>query len=242
MKSKCPKCKGSGRVIKEKMTCPTCLGIGKTSFTLGSGKESQPCEKCKGTGKIVLHDKCPVCKGNKSVQQCTSCGKITAQQTQSGLCKTCENRQIPVVYSLKPPIDSQLVRKNMHLLTRVESVKQVGVFVQAADNLNVLIRSNDVTQDYAWDRGEEVIVKVSFINEKGQLFGVPLELKEYVVESLRGRVRKLEIQNLNEDMVGSFISIEAQVVSILQTSGPTRFTMGFYRCSSVYQTRRESIS
>ena len=53
LKARCPKCKGTGKIVKEKMTCPTCLGIGKTSFSLGSEKEGQICDKCKGTGKII---------------------------------------------------------------------------------------------------------------------------------------------------------------------------------------------
>ena len=225
MKAKCPTCKGRGRIIKEKMTCPTCLGIGKTSFSLGSEKEGQSCEKCKGTGKVIVHTKCPTCDGTKTVFFCNQCKKMMKSQTSSGLCQICENKKVPIVYSLKPPIDSQLIRKEMHLLSRVESVKKMGVFVQVSPDTNVLIRSNDVTQDYAWDIGEEVIVKISFINEKGKLFGVPVLLKEYAVESLRGKVRKLQIKDLTSNMMGSFISITAKVVSITQTPGPTRFNL-----------------
>ncbi len=225
MSSKCPKCKGIGKIIKEKMTCPSCLGIGKTSFTLGGDEEGKPCEKCDGKGKIILREKCPICGGKKTVKYCSSCRKILSEPSSSGLCSKCEKRKVPLVYSLKPPIDSQLIRKEMLLLSRVESVKKVGVFVSVSPKLNVLIRTKDITQDYAWDIGEEVIVKVNFINDQGKLSGVPVHLEDYVSESLRGRVRKLQISNLNEDMEGSFISINAQVVSILQTSGPTRFTL-----------------
>ncbi len=225
MSSKCPTCKGRGKIIKEKMTCPSCLGIGKTTFTLGETKEGQACEKCEGTGKIILREKCPTCGGNQTVQLCSNCKKIIKEQTSSGLCSSCEEKKVPVVYSLKPPIDSRLVRKGMLLLSRVDAVKKIGVFVQIAPDLNVLIRTKDVTQDYAWDIGEEVIVKVNFINDQGKLFGIPLNIDDYSTESLRGRVRKLQINNLNQDMEGSFISLNAQVVSVLQTSGPTRFTL-----------------
>ncbi|MHA1197910.1 MAG: OB-fold nucleic acid binding domain-containing protein [Candidatus Heimdallarchaeaceae archaeon] len=225
MSSKCPKCKGYGQIIKEKMTCPSCLGIGKTSFSLGGDEKGNICEKCNGKGKIILREKCPVCKGKKTVKYCSSCKKILTEPSSTSLCSNCEDRKVPLVYVLKPPIDSQLIRKEMLLLSRVESVKKIGVFVSVGQNHNVLIRTKDITQDYAWDIGEEVIVKVTFINDQGKFSGVPVHLEDYVKESLRGKVRKLQIKNLNEDMEGSFISINAQVVSILQTSGPTRFTL-----------------
>jgi len=225
MSSKCPKCKGHGKIIKEKMTCPSCLGIGKTSFTLGGDERGNICEKCEGKGKIIIHEKCPVCGGKKTVKYCTSCKKILTEPSASGLCARCEERKVPLVYTLKPPLDSQLIRKEMFLLSRVESVKKVGIFVSVGPNLNVLIRTKDVTQDYAWDIGEEVIVKINFINDQGKLFGIPVHLEDYVLESLRGKVRRLQIKDLNEDREGSFISLNAQVISILQTAGPTRFTL-----------------
>ncbi len=225
LKAKCPNCKGKGTVITEKMNCPTCLGIGKTSFSLGSGDEGQPCEKCKGTGKVIFQSKCKTCDGSKFVFFCKQCNKMMKTQTSSGLCLTCQNKEDPVVYSLKPPVDSQLVRKEMHLLSRVESVKKMGVFVKVAPDTNVLIRSNDVTQDYAWDIGEEVIVKISFINDKGKFFGVPVHFKKFVIEPLRGRVRKLRVEDLKPNMMGSFIGITAKIVSIMQTPGPTRFNL-----------------
>ncbi|MHA1396755.1 MAG: OB-fold nucleic acid binding domain-containing protein [Candidatus Heimdallarchaeaceae archaeon] len=225
MKVKCPNCKGSGKILKERMNCPACLGIGKTSFTLGGKTEGEKCEKCNGTGKIAIYEKCPICNGKKEVYICKNCKKIMTSSSPSGLCQSCENRKVPAVYKLKPPIDSQLIRKEMLLLSRVDSVKKVGVFVQIAPDLNVLIRTKDVSQDYAWDIGEEVIVKITYINDQGKLFGVPVSLKEYDIKSLRGRVRKFEIKNLNKEMLGSFISINAKVVSILQTTGPTRFTL-----------------
>ncbi len=207
------------------MTCPSCLGIGKTSFSLGGDKEGNVCEKCEGKGKIILHEKCPVCDGKKTVRYCASCKKILTEPSSSGLCPKCEDRKVPLVYVLKPPIDTQLVRKDMLLLSRVESVKKVGVFVSIGPDFNVLIRTNDITQDYAWDIGEEVIVKINFTNDQGKLFGIPVHLEDYTIESLRGKVRKLQIKDLNEGMEGSFISLNAKVVSILQTSGPTRFTL-----------------
>ncbi|MCG3255283.1 MAG: hypothetical protein KAU62_04285, partial [Candidatus Heimdallarchaeota archaeon] len=98
MSSKCPTCKGRGKIIKEKMTCPSCLGIGKTAFTLGETKEGQACEKCQGTGKIILREKCPTCGGNKSVQLCSNCKKIIKEPTTSGICSSCEEKKVPVVY------------------------------------------------------------------------------------------------------------------------------------------------
>ena len=113
----------------------------------------------------------------------------------------------------------------MYLLSRVEKISKVGVFVSLAPDYNVLIRERDVSNDYAWDIGEEVIVKITHISEQGKLFGVPIALSEYTVRPLRGQVRKLLISDLSEDMIGSFISLNALVVSVLQTSGPTRFTL-----------------
>jgi len=225
LSSTCPTCKGHGKIIKEKMICPSCLGIGKTSFTLGGDEGGDICEQCNGKGKIIIREKCPTCNGKKTVKYCSSCRKILTVPSASGLCPKCEDRKIPLVYRLKPPIDSQLIRKDMLMLSRVESVKNIGVFVSLAPNLNVLIRTKDITQDYAWDIGEEIIVRINFINEQGKLFGIPVHLDDYTVESLRGKVRKFQIKDLKEGMEGSFISINAKVVSILQTSGPTRFTL-----------------
>lgn len=225
MKSRCPTCKGTGRVIKEKMTCPACLGIGKTSFSLGGKNEGETCKKCNGTGKITIYETCPTCKGAKVVYYCKKCKRQMDKPTESGLCHLCEQEQSPVVHALKPPIDPSLVRKGMFMLSRVEKITKVGVFVSLAPDYNVLIRERDVTNDYAWDIGEEVIVKITHISEQGKLFGVPISLKDYVVRPLRGQVRKLMIADLSDDMIGSFISIKALVVSVLQTSGPTRFTL-----------------
>jgi len=225
MKTRCPTCKGAGKIIKEKMTCPACLGIGKTSFSLGGKNEGEVCKKCNGTGKIVIYDTCPTCKGRKVVYYCNKCKRQMDGPTKSGLCFVCEQQKAPVVHKLKPPIDPSLVRKGMYLLSRVEKISKVGVFVSLAPDYNVLIRERDVSNDYAWDIGEEVIVKITHISEQGKLFGVPIALSEYTVRPLRGQVRKLLISDLSEDMIGSFISLNALVVSVLQTSGPTRFTL-----------------
>ncbi len=225
MKAKCPTCKGTGKIVKDKMTCPTCLGIGKTSFSLGSPKkEGDICETCKGKGKVLTHEKCPTCEGNKTVLYCSQCKKLIRTGSPSGLCQKCSSLTKPLIYVLKPPIDVQLVRKEMLFLSRVDGVKRIGVFVKIAEGINVLIRSQDQTSDYAWDIGEEVIVEIQSISEKGKFYGVPKSLKDYAVESLRGKVRDFQILDIAPEREGSFISFKAKIVSIMQTSGPTRFT------------------
>ncbi|MCK4844921.1 MAG: phosphoesterase [Candidatus Heimdallarchaeota archaeon] len=225
MKTKCPTCKGTGRIVKDKMTCSACLGIGKTSFSLGSErKEGDICETCKGKGKVVTHEKCPTCEGNKVVHYCSQCKKLMKTSKPSGLCQKCSSLTKPLVYALKPPIDIQLVRKGMLLLSRVDSVKRVGVFVKITKGINVLIRPQDQTRDYAWDIGEEVIVEIQSISEKGKFYGIPKALKDYAIESLRSKVRDLQILDITPEKEGSFISFKAKIVSVLQTSGPTRFT------------------
>jgi len=221
----CPKCKGKGKIPKEKTTCPVCFGVGKTSFSLsGKGAEGNICKKCKGTGKITTYETCPVCGGKKTVTICKKCKKIMTSSTRSGFCPTCESQKEPVVYKLKPPIDSQLIRKGMVLHSRVDQVKKFGAFVKAADDIKVLIRSQDLSQDYTWDLGEEVLVEITSVTDSGKLYGKAVSLEKYSIQSLRGKIRTLKIKDITPERVGTFLSFKAQIVSVLQTSGPTRFT------------------
>lgn len=60
MKSKCPRCKGSGRI-----DCPVCKGKGKIppeSIDLGFKRQWTVCpdRECRGTGQIT----CPNCQGS----------------------------------------------------------------------------------------------------------------------------------------------------------------------------------
>ncbi len=224
MAQRCPKCKGRGKVVKETASCPTCLGIGKTTFQIGQ-KGGEICQKCNGKGKIKIFETCPVCEGKKQVYYCDNCKKTMTEKDESGLCLTCRSQENPTVYVLKPPIDPDLIRLNMLMLGRVDAQKSVGVFVDLSDKVNLLIGSNDVTNDYAWDRGEEVIVRVKNIKSGNKIYGEPVVLEDYSLESLRGTVTTISIAELQKRRMGSFISFKGQVVSVLQTSGPTRFTI-----------------
>ncbi len=223
MSSRCPNCKGRGQIIKDKANCSTCFGMGKTTIVLGE-KGGEACKTCNGTGKITTYEKCSMCNGTKVVSYCKNCKKLMGSKSKTGLCSSCQNQTDPIVYVLKPPVDGQLVRRDMLLLSRVENVKNIGVFVKLADGVNVLIGSKDLTRDYAWDIGEEVIVRIKSINEQGKLYGAAESLKKYKLESLRGKVRTLQIADITPERVGAYMSFKAQVVAVLQTSGPTRFT------------------
>ncbi|UJG44796.1 MAG: hypothetical protein K9W46_06330 [Candidatus Heimdallarchaeum endolithica] len=222
---KCPKCKGKGKIRKEKTTCPACYGVGKTSFSLsGKGVEGDICKKCNGTGKITIYEKCPVCDGKKTVFICKNCKNIMKTPSKSGLCPACESQKKPIIYKLRPPIDSQLIRNGMVFLGRVDQIKNFGVFIKLAEDVKVLIRKEDMSDEYAWDLGEEVQIKIKNVSDSGKLYGKSVNIKDYSLLSMRGRVRDVQIKEITHERVGAFLSFKAQVVSILQTSGPTRFT------------------
>ena len=70
----CPKCDGSGTKSGKNTTCSSCRGQGVKVVLrqLGPGMVQQmqvPCSDCKGTGQVVdPSDRCPVCRGDKVVQ------------------------------------------------------------------------------------------------------------------------------------------------------------------------------
>nr|ABI18985.1 molecular chaperone DjA2 [Allium ampeloprasum] len=71
----CSKCNGKGSKSGASMRCASCQGSGmKVSIRqLGPGMIQQmqhPCNDCKGTGEMINDkDRCPLCKGEKVVQE-----------------------------------------------------------------------------------------------------------------------------------------------------------------------------
>jgi len=220
-KNKCPKCKGSGKIIvKSKKKCPVCHGMGSTKIVVGS-KPKGDCSKCSGVGKITTSTerKCTSCNGTGIKQiLCIICNKTITNQ--KSLCEKCEKEAI--IHQLIPPVSTKAVEFNKIYSSKFVKQLDFGYFVQLAPKVEGLIRD----KGFRGKEGDKLYVKLK--GSKGEKLEFErVNLKDSSIFSIERVHDDVELQKIRADReVGSFISLIARVESIRQIpKGPKVFTL-----------------
>ncbi|MBX7076366.1 MAG: DHH family phosphoesterase [Methanobacteriaceae archaeon] len=254
MKKSCPNCKGTGHIIVDTKTCPECDGTGyeetiniknhfkginkkaKKHFDLESTEEV-PCEKCHGKGIINVYEKCIRCKGTGELNVCKSCGKEVDEKFE--YCNECneknkedkmkkqnenneKNKYKQIVWVLDQLCEmSDLELENVYKGT-VTRVERYGVFVSLNNQVWGLMRTGNPKQKV----GDSIFVRIIQIKERKHEVDMAIAKPEhYEIKTLKKDIKRTQIGTLTEDDLKSVIKIQAQVVQIQQTSGPTIFTV-----------------
>ena len=237
MKEQCLECHGEGKILGKEKKCTTCNGYGSTKVSLtdlspdGRPKAiGPPCDDCKGTGFTGQPVTCPACNGNGSAFFCEICH--TATNEKMFLCSNCY--QNPVVFALKQPLDFRVLESKHAIIGRIVAHTQDGVIVDLDCGLEGIIPNYKIPRQINLDKGQEVpvlVVKPETLrdymqsNRKEPLELALLRLQNFSVKPVRRNLKPLTIKRI---VTGNFdnkiVVLDAEVVAIRQTSGPTTFT------------------
>lgn len=250
MKKTCSKCKGKGQLSVDIKTCPECDGTGyaethelgghfkgvnknaRAHFDL-EATEEVPCKKCNGKGTINIYEDCDNCKGTGNINVCKTCGKRINEKYDE--CKECvekkkqekiekqkkkqEKDTIWILDSLCEMSDLELGEIYKGRITRVE---KYGVFVSLNNQVWGLMRTAKPTHKI----GDKINVRIIDIKKhKNEVDMAPAYPKNYETKTLKKELPHTKIGDLTEDDLNSVVQINAQVIQIQQTSGPTIFTV-----------------
>ncbi|KZX10566.1 DHH family phosphoesterase [Methanobrevibacter curvatus] len=249
MESKCPHCKGKGKIAKETKVCPKCNGSGyeksfeiKDQFKGVNSKSSAkfdlesehevPCKTCKGKGKVSIVTKCTHCKGTGTINQCKICGKVLEK---GDLCGECEMKEKEIQIA-KEKEAKKLEKKTVFALDgliemsdleigpvykgKISRTEKYGAFVSLNNNVWGLMR----IRNHGYEVGEEVFVKVTEIKLKERQIDLkPMAvLGKYNLKVLKKNINRTKIENL-QSKLGKMTKIQGEIIQIQQTSGPTIF-------------------
>ncbi|WP_409197791.1 DHH family phosphoesterase [Methanobrevibacter acididurans] len=254
MKKSCPNCKGNGHITVDTKTCPDCDGTGyadtinmknhfkginekaKKHFDLEATEEI-PCEQCHGKGIINVYEECKQCHGTGEINVCKTCGKEIDDKYE--YCRDChmknkedkmknENKKeekgkykqiVWVLDQLCGMSDLELENVYKGKVTRVE---KYGVFVSLNNQVWGLMRTGNPKQKV----GDSIFVRIIQIKErKHEVDMAPARLDNYELKTLKKDIKRTQIGSLTEDNLKSVVKLQAQVIQIQQTSGPTIFTI-----------------
>ncbi|MHA1912338.1 MAG: zinc finger domain-containing protein [Candidatus Kariarchaeaceae archaeon] len=211
----CPKCKGRGVIIKNKQSCDKCAGLGQTKLVLGSGSSgsNSECEACGGRGYILIKEECPLCLGKKQIETCFFCNQLITDENRGtgDLCKMCEEEA--TVLKLRYPYDQKLIDRGMVFVGRINNFSKFGTFISISPSTNVLIRPQDEEMIKAKEMGvgDEVIVKIINSPEIGKYQGIPIEITNYKVKSIRRNIPLTRIKDSYRLREGSDIAVKGEV-------------------------------
>ena len=237
MKEQCIECHGEGTIVGKERKCSTCNGYGSLKVSLTEltpeGKPKAigpPCEACKGTGYTGQPVTCPTCNGSKSAFFCEICHKPTNEKM--FLCQDCY--QNPVVYALKQPLDFRIIESKHAIMGKIINLLSEGVLLDLDCGLEALIPGSKVPRQLNLAVGQDIPIMVSNpeklrdylqSNRKNPLEATLLRLQNFTVKPMRRNLKPLTIQRI---VTGNFdnkiVVLNAEVISIRQTSGPTTFT------------------
>ncbi|MHA2366450.1 MAG: hypothetical protein ACXAC7_21005 [Candidatus Hodarchaeales archaeon] len=242
MRIPCNNCKGTGKVSKPQK-CKTCKGYGSTKLSLSDVQfDSQgikpkavkgtECPDCNGTGTVDDPGfTCDRCKGSGEEYFCEICHN--ASDARNLLCRDCFSD--PVVYELKQPLDFRALESMHAILGTVISFSQEGYLIDLGCGLEGVIPSHKI-RNIRLEKGEQVPVMINadapdFFEARNRrskfsltLLRIPDGIR-YKTKPVRRNLRPLLIKRI---LSGSFdnkiVVLNAEVISIRQTSGPTSFS------------------
>jgi RecJ-like exonuclease len=235
VKEQCHECRGEGNILGKERKCNVCNGYGSLKVSLTEltpeGKPKAigpPCDNCKGTGMTGEPVTCPTCGGSGSAFFCEICHNPTNEKM--FLCPDCYKE--PVVFALRQPLDFRIIETKHAIIGKVVNSTPEGVIFDLDCGLEAIVPGNKMPR-INLDKGQEVPLMVSNperlrdylqSNRKNPLEATLLRLQNYTVKPMRRNLKPLTIKRI---ITGNFdnkiVVLNAEVVSIRQTSGPTTF-------------------
>ncbi len=231
MSEKCQECGGKGYKLAGSKKCPECKGAGRSrSIDLlklsekdmdNFLKHGSNCSKCSGTGEIAISEPCLVCSGKGAFYKCKVCGiDIDGLFNGEEVCSSCAKKQ--TVYKLDDSctVDELEVGRFYHAIVR--NIADFGVFVDLNSSMRGLVHSSNMKE--ALEVGTSIIVSVKEIKQRGKIDLVPRKLREYQTVELEKDLPLKLASELN-NLVGTSVKMEGEVIQVKQTAGPTIFTI-----------------
>ena len=251
MKKTCTKCKGKGQIQVDIKTCPECDGTGyadtlevgnhfkgvnknaRAHFDL-EATEEVPCKKCNGKGTIKIYEECQNCKGTGEINVCKTCGKRINEKFDE--CKDCveerkqkfeEEKKMKakskdIVWTLDPLCEMNDLELGNIYKGKVTRVEKYGLFVSLNNQVWGLMRTGKPKEKV----GDSIIVRIIDIKKhKREVDMAPAYPKNYEIKTLKKEIPRTKIGDLDDKDLKRMVRLNAQVIQIQQTSGPTIFTV-----------------
>jgi len=124
-----------------------------------------------------------------------------------------------VVHDLAPSCTDEDVEVGEYYHARVNGVVDYGTFIDLSDHVSGLVHESALQDDYGV--GDAFIVRLEEIRDNGDLGFSEAGIEDYRTVPVEPG-REATVAELG-DAVGNTVSIEAEVVQVRQTSGPTVF-------------------
>ncbi|MBQ6099243.1 MAG: DHH family phosphoesterase [Methanobrevibacter sp.] len=251
MKTKCPKCKGTGSVVVDYKECESCGGTGyeddlfdvgshfkgvnskaRDKFDLG-GDEDIPCEACNGKGQVEVYGDCPHCKGTGQINVCRDCGALIDED--EDICSDCnEKRKVE-----KMKHDEYVARQNqardvyvLDSLCKMSDIDKDRLYrgkITRIERYGAFVTLNNnvwglMRGDVSeYNVGDDVIVFITAIKSRENKIDLaPAYVDKYRLIKLTKSLPRTLIKQL-ESKKGKTVRIDGEVQQIQQTSGPTIF-------------------
>ena len=148
------------------------------------------------------------------------------------LCPDCYAN--PIVYALKQPLDFRIIESNHAIMGKITNIAPEGVVLDLDCGLEALIPGNKIPRQVNLATGQDIPIMVSNpeklrdylqSNRKIPLEATLLRLQNFTVKPMRRNLKPLTIKRITTgNFENKIVVLNAEVVSIRQTSGPTTFT------------------